>query len=152
MARARIAPEKAAANGAKLLDKLVPRWWEEIKTSILDLSNSACCIIGQLHGDYSPTAYFSDVIGLNDVHENEEGLKEDPYLRIPGLTVKEHRTVNIQRSVDVDEELNGFYISPRLGVSSQAALYSRLTEAWLMEIEKRRIENRFVTRGAARRK
>lgn len=44
--------KKAAARGAKILDKSFPNWWEKISLGRLRMSEPDTCILGQLYGSY----------------------------------------------------------------------------------------------------
>jgi hypothetical protein len=44
--------EEAASQGAQVLDKLQPAWWQKINTDLLAMGSGQTCILGQLYGDF----------------------------------------------------------------------------------------------------
>jgi hypothetical protein len=42
----------AVTQGSRLLDRLIPEWWEKINIVTLDMYNGRRCILGQLYGNY----------------------------------------------------------------------------------------------------
>lgn len=47
-----VTPEKAAENGAALLDKRYPGWEAEIDLDILEMNSCDHCVLGQLYGGF----------------------------------------------------------------------------------------------------
>lgn len=100
-------------QGAKVLDELVPGWYNRIALNILDLSSCYRCALGQLFGDFHKgTPYLM-------VH-----VKNRPEIPIPtGLPA-------VDLGFDIE---SGHSVT---GVASDD--FNMMTEAWTLEVEKRR--------------
>src|SRR2546421_10270252 len=42
-------------RGAAFLDRVEPRWWEDVDLSLLDIQSGSYCVIGQVKGGYTYT-------------------------------------------------------------------------------------------------
>lgn len=111
----------AARRGAKLLDKLDPKWFQHIDLKTLDLGSVSRCMLGQRYGDYSE--------GLDQITDalNEARIRFEKALR------------EYSNDVSLAPLYYGFEADAGnewLGTNRQFG-YSILTEAWTREVEKR---------------
>lgn len=95
------------ARGAALLDEKRPGWAAEIDLTVLDLSNSCRCVLGQIYTPASPLETSGFIAGLD----------------LLGL--------------DGDEDVeHGFNVEPAPG-ETLASLWAELDELWIAEIRRR---------------
>lgn len=59
---------RAAARGARWLDKTVPGWSRKIKRRKLDLGSTRYCVLGQIHGGETAQDFAdeAELLGLSD--------------------------------------------------------------------------------------
>jgi hypothetical protein len=105
--------DEAAERGAEYLDRIRPRWYNQISVDELIMRNGDGCILGQLYGDYS--------VGLKYLNDN---YPED---------VEVNRAL-VGHYFEVD---HGFYISSASDNIHES--YSYLEKAWTIQIQDRKI-------------
>ena len=104
--------QRRVARGAAKLDQVMPGWERKIDTSTLMMSDSYCCIVGQLCGNF-----FHNVTALL---YGFRGFPNNGY-------------VGWEYGVQISPEDREIYKS----TSSTSPAYTLLEKAWIEEIEMR---------------
>jgi len=66
-----------AANGAALLDEIIPQWYESIDIDTFNIDDSCFCTLGQLWGIYPSGLQNLETLAGHDIPEKEDGFTAD---------------------------------------------------------------------------
>ena len=97
-----------AARGADYLDEVDPGWYRRVDAGTMELAHAACCVLGQLHGDF------------------RAGLSRSRLLSMGSAPRANLSPVHF-----------GFLCEQGVGVALQEADYENLNRAWQGEVWRR---------------
>jgi hypothetical protein len=132
--------KRAAVRGARALDMIYPRWWEQVKLGTLDLASASHCVVGQV-----ACAHFKDLSGdtPGDVVDQQLLVR---MVRAAGRPYRQ----GLDLDADNDQAAYVGYVphSGILAYDARHGAYAVLQAAWAEEIRARR--RRYRARLAAR--